>query len=779
MKVQSHNLRLSAIAVAVSGVLLSLAAQADDAEMKALTQPANSVEVGVVTPSQTSAKFGEYNGLNTSASRLIGGINVRGGSAYNKNEQGGLERWSLQASDIGLSSGSAEVSASEQGAWSYKLGFDSLRHNLDGSYQTPYLGAIGNNLFNLPSNFGLTATAGAGTNVLTANQLAAFHNLDISSTRHNSSLSASLALDARNSLSFDFNHLAQSGAKLMGFGVAGVGGATGEAVTVLPMPTSSKTDTLTVAWNWKGESAHLTASYFGSFYTDDYDRVNFQSFAGTTAYTGALQAMTTPPSNSFNQLNLQGGYALTPLTKLAANLSYGRNTQNSAFVTPETGLIVAASPMTSLNGEVINTHADVKLTDRSYKDLTLSAGLKFDERDNQTTSYMQNFNAISGQHTALYPNTPLSNKKSQLELAGDYRIKDGQSTRMAYVHEDVERWCNSFAVGTGYPAGTNCVTAISSKDDRLEATYRMKANESVDLRLGVGYSDRQATTDPYAISNFISTNGAVPGPVPSPNLTPKGQNAGDYYGFYPFFSASRTQQSVKGQINWEASDQVSVGLSTKYTEDKYGTGTYGVQNGNTWSFNADTSYAYQENGSFFAYATKQHRQRELTSLQRSTVTASAASATAIGIPATASWTNLLKDNDTTVGVGIKQTGLMGGKLEVSGDVAYSLGTGAYGTVLNYATTTTGGLSCNAAAINSCGQLPDIRSQFGQVKLKASYQVDKSSTVTVRYAYQKLTSSDFYYNGYQYGFTPATLIPTNQVAPSYKANALAVTLTHYF
>jgi MtrB/PioB family decaheme-associated outer membrane protein len=489
--------------------------------------------------------------------------------------------------------------------------------------------------------------------------------------------------------------------------------------------------------------------------------------------------MTTPPSNSFNQLNLQGGYALAPLTKLTANLSYGRNTQNSAFVTPETGLILAASPMTSLNGEVINTHADVKVTDRSYKDLTLSAGLKFDERDNQTTSYMQNFNAISGQHTALYPNTPLSNKKSQLELAGDYRIKAGQSTRMAYVHEDVERWCNSFAVGVGYPAGTNCVTAQSSKDDRIEATYRFKANEAVDFRLGLGYSDRQTTTDPYAISNFISTNGAVPGPVPAPNLTPKGQNAGDYYGFYPFFSASRTQQSVKGQVNWEASDQLSVGLSSKYTEDKYGAGTYGVQNGNTWSFNADASYAYQENGSFFAYVTKQHRQRELTSLQRNTVTAGAASVTAIAIPATASWTNLLKDNDTTVGLGIKQTGLMGGKLELSGDVAYALGTGAYGTVLNYATTTTGGLSCSAAAINSCGQLPDIQSQFGQVKLTGSYQVDKASKVTVRYAYQKLTSSDFYYNGYQYGFTPATLIPTNQAAPSYKANAIAVTLTHYF
>jgi len=779
MKVQSHNLRLSAIALAVSGVLLSMAAQADEAEIKALTQPVNSVELGVITPSASSAKFGEYNGLNTSASRLIGGLNVRGGTAYTQNEQGGLERWSLKATDIGLMSGSAEVCASEQGAWSYKLGFDSLRHNLDGSYQTPYLGAMGGNSFTLPSNFGLAATAGAGTNVLTANQLAAFHNVDISSTRKNASISANMAVDARNSLSFDYNHLAVSGAKLMGFGVAGVGGATGEAVTVLPMPTASKTDTVTVAWNWKGDQSFVTASYFGSFYTDDYDRVNFQSFAGTAAYTGALQAMTTAPSNSFNQLNLQGGYALAPKTKLVANLSYGRNTQNSAFVTPEAGLLVTPTSLGSLNGEVINTHADVKVTDRTYKDWTLSAGLRFDERDNQTTSYMQNFNAISGQHTALYPNTPLSNKKSQMELAGDYRIQVGQSMRVAYVHEDIERWCNSFAIGVGYPAGTNCVTAQSSKDDRIDATYRMKGSDTVDFRLGVGYSDRQTTTDPYAISNFISQNGAVPGPVPSPNLTPKGQNAGDYYGFYPFFSASRTQQSVKGQMNWEASDQVSVGLSAKYTEDKYGAGTYGVQNGNTWSFNADTSYAYQENGAVYAYVTKQHRERELTSLQRNTVTASAASATAIGIPATATWTNMLKDNDTTVGIGVKQAGLMGGKLEIAGDLTYSLGTGAYGTVLNYATSTTGGLTCSAAAINSCGQLPDIKSTLGQATLSGSYQLDKTSKVTVRYAYQKLSSADYYYNGYQYGFSPSTLIPTNQSAANYKANLMAVTLTHNF
>lgn len=122
---------------------------------------------------------------------------------------------------------------------------------------------------------------------------------------------------------------------------------------------------------------------------------------------------------------------------------------------------------------------------------------------------------------------------------------------------------------------------------------------------------------------------------------------------------------------------------------------------------------------------------------------------------------------------------MGGKLEIAGDLTYSLGTGAYGTVLNYATATLGGLTCSAAPINSCGQLPDIKSTLGQASVTGSYQVDKASKVTVRYAYQKLSSADFYYNGYQYGFSPSTLIPTNQAAPNYKANAISVTLTHNF
>ena len=153
------------------------------------------------------------------------------------------------------------------------------------------------------------------------------------------------------------------------------------------------------------------------FFRDNNNGVKFQTFTGVTN----IQTMGTPPSNDFHQLNLTGGYAFSNRTKLAGGLSYGRNTQNAAYAY-DTAAMVTPSPTSSLNGSVVTTHADLKLTDQTTKDLVLSAAFKYDNRDNRTSSNIYNFNAISGGNTANYPNTPLSVKKSQVELAGDYRL---------------------------------------------------------------------------------------------------------------------------------------------------------------------------------------------------------------------------------------------------------------------------------------------------------------------------------------------------------------------
>jgi MtrB/PioB family decaheme-associated outer membrane protein len=778
MKTRNGKMKVTALALAVQGVLVAMYAMpalADDEQAAALKVPTNFVEIGASNVSSSSAKFGEYNGLNKSGAYGIGNFSVRGGDAYG--DGNGTRRWELTGSDLGLTTRAVGATIGDQGRWNLGISYDELRHNISDSYQTPYQGSMGGNSFVLPAGFGVVPTAAPGTRVLTPAQLGAFQTMDVSSTRENTSLTGGFNLNRQWDIKFDYNHLDQSGAKLQGFGSYGsalVGGAgTNEKTSILPMPTNYKTDTVNLALNWLGDKGHVTGSYFGSFSHDNNNGVTFQTYTGATN----IQTIGTPPSNDFHQLNLTGGYALSARTKLAGGLSFGRNTQNTAYAY-DTFAMVTPSPTSSLNGYIATTHADLKLTDQTTKQLALSAGIKYDERDNRTASNIYNFNAISGANTANYPNTPLSIKKSQLELAGDYRLDQKQQIRLAYDREQIDRQCNQYAVNANYPAGTNCVTATASHEDKLSATYRRKASDAVNLNVGYSYSDRRSSFDQNARAAFIGTSGNVNLSAPAASLIP-GLNAGDFRGFNPFFEASRTQQMLKAGVNWQATDKLSVMVGGRYTDDDYGS-DLGVQKGSAWSLNLDTTYIYRENGSITAYVTQQERSRDMTDMQRSpTSPAAVASATAIAIPSGATWTNQLKDTDTTVGLNLKQGGLMAGKLDLAGDLTYSLGRTSYGTALNYSTTTTGGLTCADPTILSCGSLPDIKSAMTQFKLNGTYKIDKNAKVTLGYLYRRLSSNDYYYNGLQYGFTPTAVLPTNQTAPNYSVNMILASYIYSF
>ena len=775
MKSHKEIFTLSAMAAAVLATCMApTLAWAQDESAAALTHPANYLEIGVRGASQSSAKFGEYNGINTSGPGLYGNLNIRGGDAYGAGE--GTQRWEIKGSDVGTTSGEIGANISDQGAWSFGLNYDELRHRLSDSYQTPYTGAAGANTFTLPG-FGLASN----TTTLSAAQLAAYHNVDIDSTRKNTALSAGVEINSRLGLKFDYNHLEQTGAKLMAFGSAGFATSgtapLGEAVSILPNPTQYKTDTFNLAMNWTGENANLSATYFGSFFRDGFDRVNFTTFA-TAANS---QIMGTAPGNDFHQLSLSGGYKLTPTTKLTGSVSTARNTQNDPFVVDafmfvNTGT-AAGNAKTSLDGLVVTQHADLKLTDQTTRDLTLSAGYKYDIRDNQTASAIYNFQAIGANNIAYYPNTPLSFKKNQAELAGDYRIDKTQRMRLAYNREDLSRWCNQYATGgSNYPAGSNCVVATSSADDKLSASYRAQTTEDLATNVGYSYSKRTTISDPKAIVAMIGVRG---GDVGTTVGTIKGLNGGDYQGFYPAFDGSRTQQMAKAGFNFQASDKLNLGMGLRYTDDKYDA-TYGVQNGNSWALHLDSAYSYAENGAVTAYASRQYQQRDLTDEQRSLAQrAGAASATAIAIPAGATWSNQLKTDEYSLGLNLRQGGFIGGKLEMMADLSYSLGSSNYTTVLNYSTATTGGVLCSDPRIFSCGALPDVRAEQLALKLHAAYRLDKRSQRALGYAFQKLNSNDYYYNGLAYGQTPNTMLATNQTAPSYEVQVVGISYLYSF
>ncbi len=822
-----HSERFSAkvITLAVQGALvamfavpLSVFAQEEGSEeVTALTQPTNSVEIGAEYVPKDSAKFGEYNGLDKKGADLIGNFSVRGGDAYNAfNGGSGTYRWDMKGTDLGTTSRELGGNVSDQGKWSFGIDYDELRHNVTNSYQTPFLGSMGGNNFTLPSNFGIIDTkdtrplgvgttlykSAPGSNVLTAAQQADFNTPDVYSQRDNTKFNAAYIFDSQWNVKFDFNHLKQSGAKLQGVGGdqtnGNANGATsifaGQTPFVLMNPTNYTTDTLNLALNWAGDKGYATASYFGSFFRDGYNSVSFNNPFYTNPsvngppFTGTLlslpvDTMSTMPSNSLNQLNLTGGYSFTSATKLVGGISYGRNTQNDSYA--QQGLTPNGFPQSSLDGLVVTTNANLKLTNQTTKDLQLTASLKYNERDNQTASNAYQFYTIqqtpilNNTTLATSVNTPMSNSKTQFDLDGDYRIDKNQKVNLAYGYEEIKRWCNGVtypvsnpSASTGYSGpytADTCAEVPDSKENKVSATYKLKATDALNLNAGYGYADRIADINPL-FYNPMQVGGATSTPYGAGYEIP---------GFMAYMDASRKEQLLKAGVNWQANDKLSLGFNGRYTFDKYDS-TYGVQNGNSYSLNLDATYADSEHRSFSAYATTQNKSRDMTNLQALNQSFTAGTPTALSKPAgNPTWTNHLNENDITLGLGAKQGGFMGGKLDLTGDLTYSLDKTTYGTALGYAAVDANGNTCYSAFYLTCGDLPDIKSELLQFKLVGTYTVDKVSKIKVGYLFQHLISNDYLYNTYQYGSTPTTLLPTNQQAPSYSTNVVSVSFVHTF
>jgi MtrB/PioB family decaheme-associated outer membrane protein len=567
---------------------------------------------------------------------------------------------------------------------------------------------------------------------------------------------------------FDYNHLEQSGAKLIGSStlsnVAIVGGAgtwRGEAISILMNPTNYDTDTFNLALNWVGDKGHLSGSYYGSLFRDGYDRMSWENpivnAAGNTAPFGVYQTttMSTAPDNQLHQLNLSGGYAFSSTTKLSGGLSYGRNTQDDSFLTGMPEIVLA--PRSSLDGRVITTHADMKLTNQTTKDLTLSAAIKYNERDNQSPSAIYQYYALNSNTTInRAANAPYSNRKTEIELAGDYRLDKRQTLRLAYDYEKVKRWCDDYALAA------NCLVGTSNTENKLGIKYKLKASDDVSLNAGYSYADRDGKFDHNAITP-LSGRGAQ-------SLTLV--NAQDFPGFIAYIYAPRKQDLLKAGVNWQASEKLELSAEGRYANDDYHDSTLGLQESRTTGINLDATYSYSDDASVSAYVSWQNSKRDMRIGAAGAGAVNTATSFAALVAPTNIWTNELDEDSNAIGINTKHR-LMDGKLELFGDLSYSLDKSQYSTQVPYDP------NCSLPTVLSCGDLPDIKSELISLKVNGTYALDKSAKISVGYLYQKLNSDDYSYNWYQLGYTGTRGMPTNQQAPNYSVNVVAVSYVYNF
>ncbi|MEY8876924.1 MAG: MtrB/PioB family outer membrane beta-barrel protein [Leptothrix sp. (in: b-proteobacteria)] len=430
--------RVSVLAVQAAVLEMALiggvcAAEATVAE---LTQPASQVELGIGDVTQSSAKFGEYNGLQKKGGYPIGQFDLRGGGAYDSDS---AVRWRLNGTDLGLDTRSLGGEYGEQGRFRITLGYDSIVKQRSDSYRTPYLGA-GTGTLTLPSNWetnnrtgcavngtasggpvATPGTAGCGnyyisqaTNnantatptgnalALTAAELGDFQVLRLKTQREKYDLGLSLNLDTRWSLGASMRHETKDGTQAMGLPFV-----TTNAQVTVPNPIKYTTNQFNLNLNYAGDQAFADLSYYLSLFNDRIDSVTVQDpyFSSATPSVSAGNITTFPfpdnarygtaPDNQFHQVNLSGGYRFNPAVNFSGNVSSGRGTQNQAYLPVGTGAWETAPigipTQSSLAGKVDYTSAFAKLTFKPINDLNGLVSYKYDERHNQTQSNLYYF----------------------------------------------------------------------------------------------------------------------------------------------------------------------------------------------------------------------------------------------------------------------------------------------------------------------------------------------------------------------------------------------------
>ena len=773
------------ISLAVRGALLltciapALAfAQALDLsdEAKELVTPENFFDFGGIFVDDSSNKFGEYNGLHKSGPYVLANFEVHGGSGYGMGD--GTTRIDISGTDLGTTSRNLGLDITDQGRWNFGLGYDQLRHYTTDGYQTPYQGGIGTNKFPLLPSFGVINTTSSanglsGSQSLTPTQLEQFHNEDVYNDRDTTTVKTGYMFSKEWNFEFKYQRLEQSGAKLTGaatdaYNLSSSGGFNygGQRISILMNPTDSSTDTFNLSLNWVGTQAWATFAYYGSMYHDNVSGLSwsnpFVSGGSATAPVPApgtspngafpTNTLSTPPSNDLNQFSLTGGYIFNPALKLVGGLSYAHNDQNASYdgtytTVPNT---VTVLPVASLDGRVDITHADAKLTWQAAPAWNFAAGFRYNERDNKTASYEYQFTAIGGATGNDVVNTPKSFKREQFDVTSDWRINSNNKLHFGYEYDYVNRWCNNALANetrspdapANYYVIASCVQVPTNRENRAVVDYRLKATDSINFYAGYTYGKRDAHVNASFYNPMQGTGGF------------------ENYGFLSFFDAARNQNLFKVGANWQATDKFSIDFSGRYTHDDYTDSTLGVANGKTESANIDANYAFSPNSSLGAYFSYQKRGRDLFSASDDNAVA----------PPQQIWKNTLADRDNAVGINGKQKGLFSGKFELSEDFEYNLGKAKYVTYL---------VQNIAPSLGNAGEVPNISSELKQFRINGRYQIDHRSAILMGYQYQHLKSNDYIYNAYQYGFTPNSLMPTNQVSPNYEVNTVYLAYHYTF
>ena len=698
-----NKFKARASAIAVRGALVALALTpavhaAEGDEVRAQTQPANTVEIGVGVVDKGSYKFGEFNGLEKKGAYLNGGFNVRGGGSYDSDS---ALRWRIYGNDLGLNIRSLGAEFGEQGKFRINFGYDEIQRNQYDSYQTPYSG-VGSKTLTLPGNLnaanhpaaitvtnascstalancinsttGVTTTRAntpanvtTATNVTTANLLASPTNIQspnlnpgtaavpntvaaasaaaanaglgwlIPAAMHNENIGTQRA---RRNVGIDLVLTPQ-----LGFS------ATARQETKDGLRLTGVGSVSTGAGVTVPELLQYTTNLYNAAlnYAGDNTHIN-------VGYSGSLfrNGVDTWTADSIWGNNTVQGNVNRMIgapdnqmhqLKLAGGYNFSKATKLTVVgsfgeSTQNEGFISPGPfwyvPESSAHAKVVNKNFLARVTSRATNDLSLLASYRYEDRDNRTP-YLQTISTgrdAVGAVATTNPCGPGALAATAAVLVSSLTCYDNQPINIRQKHLVLEGDYR-FARGQAFKAGYDWQEIRRTSDVATQDPFR--AHETKEHTLRFQYRNSMAENLNGRIGYEHSRRRHSEFELEDPL---GGVLAAAVEPMLPnlitHMVANRDRDKIRSALAFQPSDRLSLGAGLDYNNDKYkDSDLYGKKFAKSWVLNLDASYAASEKVGLSAFYTYEDQKQETNSLSILRGTNVASFATPVPIQPTA------------------------------------------------------------------------------------------------------------------------------------------------
>lgn len=574
--------------------------EADDTSLllEEQTVVKNYVEIGVGNVSDSSYRFGRYTGLEDEGLFPVVNLDIFRRGAWDGSD---ASYWRLTGNNLGIDSRDLSFEAGRQGSWNFHLGFDQIPHYQLDDTQTIFQGAGSNNL-TLPAGWV------AGQTTATMTQLVPnLRTFAIEHERERFDIGGDVNFMSGWNFEVNYNQEQKDGNKTIGLTMGNSGG--NPRAIIAPEPVDYETQTIDAVLSFADTTKQFSFGYYGSFFDNGNNSLVWQNpYATINGWTTAAQVgyptgqgqMHLEPDNDFHQLNLSGGWNFSRSTRLSGDISFGRGTQDQAFLPYTINPLLAATitqplPVNSLDGEVDTTHIALRFTTMAFDSLALGASYKYDERDNKT--HHHEFVYIGGD--SLAQNTAAT--------SGQRRFNEPKSWEDQYFKLDANWTATDWLRVNGEARWRTTERPHQEREEIDEDLYTL--NFSVDTGgywnggLRMSSSDRDGGSDYLGYITLIG--GYAPGYYNTLQPFVDGFPFENHPDLRKFNQADRERLDGELYASFAPVEEVSVSASVNYAEDDYDNSILGLTFSRVSSYNIDVAWAPTAGISAYAFASEE------------------------------------------------------------------------------------------------------------------------------------------------------------------------------